>query len=334
KVFDRLVKKNRKDLSKAAKALAKQDRREQKQFEQVEKKYNKMLWKREVRLMTSYGFKNTRTGWINIDKPRRGKEIGIEIPLVATVKDADEFELVTVYAVFPYIKCLNAFKKTGTNTFGPDISDRNTIPVATTKQSIIIAIAHKGEKTYYAEEVFTGGKRQTFNLELEEISQQELQRAIGQFDDFPQNSNIRKDQEFQKKKLTKLRRDKQRRKEQFAMEALFYFVTNPCLKIDFNADVVNGERLYKENCASCHKPIGKLVGPQLAGVFQKYTMQMDWRFMIEFTRNSPQLIKDGDPKAVALWNEYNQAAMQAFPTLSDQDIVDILAFCDAIEYAE
>ena len=40
------------------------------------------------------------------------------------------------------------------------------------------------------------------------------------------------------------------------------------------------------------------------------------------------MIKDGDPQAVAVWEEYNKVAMNAFPLLSNTDIDNILAYTD------
>ncbi|MFK7973037.1 MAG: cytochrome c3 family protein [Bacteroidia bacterium] len=99
------------------------------------------------------------------------------------------------------------------------------------------------------------------------------------------------------------------------------------VSLQAQGDPVAGEALYNANCSACHKPDRKLVGPQLQGVADKYADDKEWLY--KWVKNSPKLIKDGDPKAVALWNEYGQAAMQAFPTLSDSDIENILAYADA-----
>ena len=40
------------------------------------------------------------------------------------------------------------------------------------------------------------------------------------------------------------------------------------------------------------------------------------------------MIKEGDPQAVAVWEEYNKVAMNAFPLLSNSDIDNILAYTD------
>ena len=42
------------------------------------------------------------------------------------------------------------------------------------------------------------------------------------------------------------------------------------------------------------------------------------------------MIKSGDPQAVAVWEEYNKVAMNAFPLLTNIDIDNILAYTDYI----
>ncbi len=87
-------------------------------------------------------------------------------------------------------------------------------------------------------------------------------------------------------------------------------------------DVAAGESAYKINCASCHKVHTKLVGPALAGVYDKY--EREWLY--KWIKNSSAMIKSGDERANAIYNEYNQSVMTAFPTLSEGDMDNILAY--------
>ncbi|WP_438961484.1 c-type cytochrome [Nonlabens sp.] len=90
------------------------------------------------------------------------------------------------------------------------------------------------------------------------------------------------------------------------------------------ADAAAGEALFKANCAACHKLYKKGVGPALFGVSQKY----DREWLYSWVKNSAAMIESGDPQAVAIYNEYNQTAMNAFPALSNVDIDNILAYTD------
>ncbi len=91
------------------------------------------------------------------------------------------------------------------------------------------------------------------------------------------------------------------------------------------ADAAKGKQLFNQDCAACHSLTRKMTGPPLAGVGEKY--DRDWLY--KWIRNSSALIKAGDPDAVKVYNEYNQAMMTPFPMLSDEDIDNILAYTDA-----
>lgn len=90
------------------------------------------------------------------------------------------------------------------------------------------------------------------------------------------------------------------------------------------ADAAKGKELFNANCAACHKLYKKAVGPALNGVSEKY----DREWLYKWINNSAALIASGDPQAVALYNEWGQQNMNAFPGLSTQDIDNILAYTD------
>ena len=48
----------------------------------------------------------------------------------------------------------------------------------------------------------------------------------------------------------------------------------------------------------------------------------DKEMLHKWIHNNQQVIKDGYPYAVNLYNEYNKTPMNLFPTLSDKDIDD------------
>ena len=83
-----------------------------------------------------------------------------------------------------------------------------------------------------------------------------------------------------------------------------------------------GEEIYKQNCTACHLMTkGKLVGPGLEGVTDKY--EKEW--LVKWIRNSQALIASGDERAIAIYEEYNKVAMSAFD-FSDQEIDSLLAY--------
>jgi cytochrome c2 len=85
-----------------------------------------------------------------------------------------------------------------------------------------------------------------------------------------------------------------------------------------------GKSVFKTNCASCHKRYKKAVGPALYGV----TERRDMEWIYTWIYNSAEMIKSGDAQAVALYNEYKQSNMNAFPQLSRTDVDAILSWVE------
>ncbi|MBT6236463.1 MAG: c-type cytochrome [Bacteroidetes bacterium] len=93
-----------------------------------------------------------------------------------------------------------------------------------------------------------------------------------------------------------------------------------------DARIEEGSKLFAANCASCHKLKGKLVGPGLEGVVDKY--EEDWTWLNAWIKNNQKLIKSGDERANAIYTEYNKSAMNIFENLSDKQITSILMWID------
>lgn len=93
-----------------------------------------------------------------------------------------------------------------------------------------------------------------------------------------------------------------------------------------NLSAQDGAKLFKSNCASCHKVEGKLVGPQLKGSLER-TPGKDW--IIKWVKNSQALIESGDEYANKIFDEYNKSVMPAHPQLSDEDILAIVDYAES-----
>ena len=87
-------------------------------------------------------------------------------------------------------------------------------------------------------------------------------------------------------------------------------------------DAANGKKIFKAQCAACHKLDKKLVGPALGDVTTRRTEE----WLLKWIRNNAELRASGDKDAIAIFEEYNGSVMTAFENLSDQDIKDILAY--------
>ena len=95
-------------------------------------------------------------------------------------------------------------------------------------------------------------------------------------------------------------------------------------------DPVKGKSLFNANCAACHKLGKKMTGPALRNVESRLAEEgLDRAWIYAWIRNSSAVIKSGDAYANKIYNEYNKAAMTAFPQLSDADIDNILAYTAA-----
>ncbi len=86
---------------------------------------------------------------------------------------------------------------------------------------------------------------------------------------------------------------------------------------------IDGESLFKTNCASCHNPDKDLTGPALRGVDSKVP-SMEW--MYKWVKNSAALISSGDKYANEIYNQYNKTQMTAFPNLSNEEIDAIVDY--------
>ncbi len=92
------------------------------------------------------------------------------------------------------------------------------------------------------------------------------------------------------------------------------------------ARIEEGSNLFNSNCASCHALDGKVVGPALAGIVDKYDEDYEW--LVGWIKNNTKLIAQGDERALAIYNEYGQQAMNVFENLSDDQITSIIMWID------
>jgi len=88
-------------------------------------------------------------------------------------------------------------------------------------------------------------------------------------------------------------------------------------------DAAKGEAIFKAKCTTCHaidrRVIGPALGPQL-------NTEPDDKWLTKWIQNNQALIAAKDPKAVAIYNQYNQAGMTVFGELSDADVAGILTY--------
>ncbi|WP_372793393.1 c-type cytochrome [Lutibacter sp.] len=85
--------------------------------------------------------------------------------------------------------------------------------------------------------------------------------------------------------------------------------------------VERGKKIFKTNCAACHKLEGKLIGPPLLNIGDKY--ENEWLKL--WIKDNVALIASGD-KLAKTASEYSPIGMTPFPQLSDEDLDDLLKY--------
>ncbi len=88
-----------------------------------------------------------------------------------------------------------------------------------------------------------------------------------------------------------------------------------------DASISKGEEIFKGNCAQCHAVHEKVVGPKLAGVYERQSVA----WLVSFIRYPEKMIKSGDKHAVELYNEYKQI-MPNHDFLDENAIKAVLAY--------
>lgn len=89
------------------------------------------------------------------------------------------------------------------------------------------------------------------------------------------------------------------------------------------ADAAKGEAIFKAKCTACHKIDTRMTGPALG---PQLTQETDDAYLTKWIQNNQALIAAKNPKAVKIFNEYNQAGMTVFAELSDADVGNVITY--------
>jgi mono/diheme cytochrome c family protein len=89
------------------------------------------------------------------------------------------------------------------------------------------------------------------------------------------------------------------------------------------ADAAKGEAIFKAKCTACHKIDTRMTGPALG---PQVTQETDDAYLTKWIQNNQALIAAKNPKALKIYNEFNQAGMTVFEELSDADVGNILTY--------
>jgi len=88
------------------------------------------------------------------------------------------------------------------------------------------------------------------------------------------------------------------------------------------ASLDEGKVIFTTRCASCHNVNKQVVGPALAKVDQRRTI--DW--IINFVHSPKAMITKNDKDAVALYSQFNKIIMPDHPELTEDNIKNIVAY--------
>lgn len=94
----------------------------------------------------------------------------------------------------------------------------------------------------------------------------------------------------------------------------------------FAQDSAKGEKVFKANCAACHKIDKKLVGPALGGMSTRWEENSSVENMYAWIKNSQVYVKSsGDSYAKQLLSDFNGSVMPA-QAVSDEEIADLVEY--------
>jgi mono/diheme cytochrome c family protein len=112
------------------------------------------------------------------------------------------------------------------------------------------------------------------------------------------------------------------------LKSVFVFAALSVLTVSATQaqDVVEGRKLFKENCNSCHQLTSNSVGPALT---PKLT-ELDEAWAIKWIKNWKALVDAGDKQAIEA-SKFSPAEMTTFPRLKDEQIKSIIAYAKAGE---
>ncbi len=96
----------------------------------------------------------------------------------------------------------------------------------------------------------------------------------------------------------------------------------------FTVNAQDGAKLYKQNCAACHKIDKVSIGPPLKGVFEKWKEAGEEEMLFEWVANPTDLHDSGKSKmAKEVW-DFSPMTMTPMAHLSKEEVAAIFKFAD------
>jgi mono/diheme cytochrome c family protein len=107
----------------------------------------------------------------------------------------------------------------------------------------------------------------------------------------------------------------------------FFLFTFIFLSVNSGFSQTDGEKIFKQNCAACHRVDGqKLVGPGLKDVTSRVPQPAD-EWLFKWIKNNVALQKSGDAYANKIFNDNGKVPMLVFDgVLKDDAIKSVIAY--------
>lgn len=85
----------------------------------------------------------------------------------------------------------------------------------------------------------------------------------------------------------------------------------------------DGQKLFQDNCATCHSVVKDLTGPALKGIEDRVK---DKKLLHAWIRNNQAVLATGDKYFNDLFQKWGKTPMNVFPALTDEEIEAILKY--------
>ncbi|MCP4440136.1 MAG: cytochrome c [Aureispira sp.] len=285
--------------------------------------YIELLEERQKYRFSKFGFELDKMGWVMLATELEKLE---KFTLEVKVPKAVELDRAHVYTFDPSINSLFALVANNGDkaTFGSAYLTDWALIVEKGAYLNIIGVGYKGDEVYFAKTGATQKKVMQPELMLQKITKKELKKQLAKFDKVSARFNkLRVDLEYQRAFYVEQLRLRKLERETNFIYNLYQLVFSCCEDKELKE---KGELLFKKNCSACHNPDmdADMTGPALAGVEARWLNYPN--DLYRYIRNSQELVAEGQPRAVALFNEWDKSVMTSFPQLSDMDIKAILAY--------
>lgn len=103
---------------------------------------------------------------------------------------------------------------------------------------------------------------------------------------------------------------------------LLSIITLFAMHIQAEPPIEEGKALFNSRCATCHNVNKTVVGPALAGIDERRSLE----WIVKFVQSSQTLIKKGDADASEVFAKFNSFPMPDHPDLTADNIEDIVSY--------